>query len=229
MIKTILLALLVFTSTAFCDEVNLTKINTVVFRGTVSGSSIMKAQTELMELSKLRGKKNYPIYLVLDCPGGGIMEGDAFIQYAKTVPNVETITFFAASMCSGFVEALPGKLHIIESGVIMFHRAHAQVEGYLNEGELEEQVRFIKNIVTAFETRNSTRMQMTLPAYKARVATEWWLYGQEAVTDKAVDVVSNVTCSQSLVDKEETASVRTMFGEVDVTYSGCPLFRLPIK
>lgn len=226
--KKVLLTILLLSSFANAADINLTTSNTVVIRTVIDADSTTKAQLHLQELVKARGNSNSTIYLVLDCPGGGIIEGDAFIQYAKTIPNLETITVFAASMCSSIVEQLPGKRHITQNGVLMFHRAHAGIEGYLNEGELEEQVRFIKSIVTQMEQLNANRLKISLEQYRQRVYTEWWLYGSDALQSKAADDVVDIKCNQKLIDSRVTEEVRTMFGNLKLDYSGCPLFRAPI-
>lgn len=227
--KKFLVALLLTANSALAANISLNEKNTVVFRDNVNAKSVTEAQIALQNLVKLRGSKDYIIYLVLDCPGGSIVAGDAFVQYAKMIPNLETVTIFAASMCSAIAQQLPGKRHITENGISMFHRAHAQIEGYLNEGELEEALRFTKKMVfEGLESKNAKRMQMTDEAYKARVATEWWMYGSEAVEFKAADVVSDVSCSQTLTEQEQKVLLITMFGDFELIYSGCPLFRAPI-
>lgn len=110
--------------------------NTVYLQGEVSSRSMTDIQNNLLDLVLLRQKsgKSYPIYLVLDSPGGSIVAGEDFIQFAKTLKNVETITFFAASMASAIVEALPGNRLVVESGTMMFHRAAGGFQGQFENG-----------------------------------------------------------------------------------------------
>ena len=210
-------------------SIQLTPANTVVFRDEVTASSVSQVQQELAKLDKLRGNKNYPIYLVLDCPGGSIFAGQAFIEYAKTIKNLKTVTIFAASMCSGIVQQLQGERLAADNAVMMFHRAHAGVEGYLNDGELEEMVRFIKNVVLDMEIKNANRMGIDYQTYKNRIATEWWMYGSEVVTNKAADRSVALSCSSELIETKQVIEVETLFGSISVEFSGCPLFRSPIS
>jgi ATP-dependent protease ClpP protease subunit len=224
-----LLSTLLIGAAAQAAEIKLTTGNTVVFRGAVDGGSITKAQLKLAELATTRGKAQYPIYLVLDSPGGSIVAGDAFIQYAKTIPNVHTITIFAASMAAGIVESLPGKRYMAENGILMFHRASGSFEGQFEEGELESQLALWKHIVRSMEQRNADRLQIPLATYKQKVVNEYWLYGQQALVDKAADEMATITCSQQLTDERESVMQHVFVFSVKKEFSGCPLFRAPIS
>lgn len=209
--------------------IKLTTGNTVNFRGAVDGQSITSAQIKLSELISQRGKAGYPIYLVFDSPGGSIVAGDAFIQFAKMLPNVHTISIFAASMASGIVEAMPGRRYVTHNGIMMFHRASGTFQGQFESGEIEQQLEFFKKVVREMEMRNASRMLMTLEAYKDKVKDEYWLYGNDAVEKKAADELVNLECSPDLIKKRENSLVQSLFGSFNVSWSGCPLFRAPIQ
>lgn len=206
-------------------KVYLNEKNTVTFRGVVDPNSVAKAQTQLAEMVLARGKAKTKIYLVLDTPGGSIDAGMVFIEYAKSIPNLETVTIFAASMGSYFVQALPGKRNIISSGTLMFHRAYAGAEGYLEDGELEARVAYIKSIAQLLEAVNYNRIGLTKADYKQKVVTEWWMLGEMAVSAKTADEVVTIICSQGLIESKQTAIMQNMFFQAEVEYSGCPLFR----
>ncbi len=213
--KYILIALLavvgLFASTATSSSnksLELNEHNTMLYNAEVTGETVGIASEILQRLVDERGEQDYPIYLVLDCPGGSIYAGEQFIQYAKTIPNLHTVTVFAASMCAGFVEALPGKRYIVENGVLMFHRAQGGFEGYFEDGEVESQLALWKAIVRTMEIRNASRMSMSLADYKAKVVYEWWMYGAGAVESKGADELIDIKCTRELIE-----------------LGACPLFR----
>lgn len=211
------------------ERVVLTTQNTILFRGAVDGGSITAAQMKLAQLAAARGGKNYKLYLVLDSPGGSIVAGDAFIEFAKTIPNLETVSIFAASMAAGIVEALPGRRLITKNGVLMFHRASGSFEGQFEEGEIESQLAFWKTIVRSMEQTNADRMSMTLAQYKAKIVNELWLYGKDAVDGKAADAEADIVCTKELIDSRQLVEVRSLFFAASIQFSGCPLFRAPIQ
>jgi len=221
------LSILLAGALAQAKPIVLNTLNTVTFRGTVDGNSITEAQLALTRLVQLRGNADYTIYLVLDSPGGSIIAGDAFIQFAKTIRNLETISIFAASMASAIVEALPGKRYVTANGIVMFHRAAGQFQGYFEDGEIEAQLKMWKSIVRNMEEVNSSRIGISLQEYKSRVIGEYWLYGKEAVTANVVDETADILCSQELIKKREVVVAETIMGSMDTTWSGCPLFRIP--
>lgn len=226
--KFLLLALLVLSKPVFAEKLLLTTSNVVTYRGPVDEDSATSVLLELTDLVRARGKAMYPIYLVLDSPGGSITAGLDFIEYAKTLENVHTVSLFAASMAAGIVEALPGKRYITNSGVLMFHRAKGSMQGQFEEGELESELAFFKTIVLGMENTNAARCGLSLADYKAKVKDEWWMYGSQAVAQKAVDANVELVCSDALVDKRVVGSLATFFGAFKVSYSGCPLLRSPI-
>jgi ATP-dependent protease ClpP protease subunit len=202
--------------------------NTVTFRGVVNAGSVDSAMEKLEELDSKRGAKNYPLYLVLDSPGGSISAGLEFIEYAKSIKNLKTISIYAASMASAIVEALPGERLVLASGVLMFHRAKGGFEGQFEDGEVEAQLAFAKQIVRHMELTNAKRMSMSLKSYKEAVRNEYWLFGSQAVSKKAADQVVSITCTKDLISAKISSTQMSFFGPVATEYSRCPLFKKPI-
>jgi ATP-dependent protease ClpP protease subunit len=226
--KIILAIALLFSLPTYAEDVVLTTTNTVTIRGEISGVSVTKAMAELAYQNIRRGRAPYKIYLVLDSPGGSIYAGDAFIQFAKTIRDLETVTIFSASMAAGIVQALPGRRLVTENGILMFHRASGSFEGQFEDGEVESQLRLWKAIVRAMEVKNSTRMGMSLEEYKQKSKDEYWLYGTENVTSKAADAQVDIKCSRALIEQTENVVVESFFGVSTIKFSACPLFRSPI-
>lgn len=214
---------------ALSDTVLLNSKNTLTFKGIVDSASVVQMQLELAKLVVERGGKDYPIYLVLDCPGGSIYDGEQFIQFAKTVPNLKTISLFAASMCSGIVEGLPGDRLITDNGILMFHRARGEFSGQFEEGEVESQLKFWKAFVGGMEQRNADRMKLSLPEYKNKIKDELWLYGKDAVKQNAADKTVDILCSADLINSKSVQLIRGFLGTLKVTFSKCPTIRTPLN
>lgn len=213
----------------YAETVVLTKDNHVSFRGEVDGTSVTQASIKLLMLANARTDESKPIYLVLDCPGGSVYAGEQFIQTVKSIPNLKTVTLFAASMCAGFVEAIPGERLIAPHGVLMFHRASGSFEGQFEDGELEARLALWKTIVRSMEQRNADRMSMPIKEYKSAVKDELWLYGSQAVDKKAADKVVDITCAKELLETKTDQEVETIFGSMVLSYSNCPMFRSPLQ
>lgn len=221
------LAAMLFCGSLFGKTVELNQDNMVLLRNEINDSSITKVQLDLAKKVAKRGAKTYTIYLVLDSPGGSIDSGLNFIEFAKSVPNLETITIFAASMASAIVEALPGNRNALETGILMFHRAAGGVSGQFEDGELESRLAFYKKLVRNMEQTNADRMNITLETYKAKVKDEYWISGKDALKEKVIDDIVTVKCSDSLLNSSVVESFLFMgMFQIDVKFNGCPLVKL---
>ena len=130
--------------------------NCVNFRGPVTEVSALEVGAKVI---KLRQQTKGHIFLNIDSPGGSIMSGFDFIEMTKTIPKLHTVSFFAASMASAIVNALPGKRLITESGIHMYHRASGGFQGQFEEWELESRLNFFKSLVkNLLEKKNAVRM-----------------------------------------------------------------------
>lgn len=220
-------ALMLMCGIASAEPVKLGTANTVTIRGEISSESMIEAAKKLVHLDSIRGNRGYPIYLVFDSPGGDIVAGEEFIEIAKTLENVQTITVFAASMASAIVEAMPGRRLVLSSGILMFHRAAGQVSGQFETGEMESRLDFYKRFVRRMEQRNADRMSLSLKKYKSQVKDELWLTSGDAINKGAADEIVSLQCSQKLMDEKQTIVQDLMIYQVKLDYSGCPLFRTP--
>lgn len=224
----ILMCVLLTAGAVNAETVELGTANTVTLRGPIDDASIVKAASDLYKLVEVRGSRDYTIYIAVDSPGGDIESGENFIELVKTVPNVKTVTIFAASMASAIVQALPGERLMIDSGVQMFHRARGGVSGQFETGELESRLEFYKRFVRRMEIRNAKRMGMSLKFYKSLVKDELWMTSDDAIgiaADKVVDVV----CTKSLRDKVSTIEIDLGMFSIPLNFSGCPLLRMPVR
>lgn len=201
--------------------------NTITLRGPVTGSSVAKIMKQMKQLSRSLPKST-PIYLVLDTPGGSIVDGLDLIDFAKALPQkVHTVTLFAASMGFQIAQNLENR-YIITNGQLMSHRASvAGLSGQV-KGELETRYKMIRRSVDYLDFVAATRMGMKMADYEKMVVPEYWVYGFDAVGAKAADEQVLVKCGDSL-DGSEDIEYDTMFGPVTVTFSQCPLIKNPEK
>lgn len=224
----IMLATLLMGLPCAADSLKLSSTNSMVIRGFISSESMMQAQMQLAELVEKRAYAKYTIYIVFDSPGGSIIDGESFIQYAKTIRDVHTISIFAASMASAIVEALPGKRYITENGIMMFHRARGNFQGQFEAGEVESQLAFFKGVVLQMETRNANRLKLPIAVYKEKVKDEYWVSNTDAVKQNVVDAAADIVCTSELIKSKVATVQATPFGIYEIIWSGCPLFRSPL-
>ena len=208
---------------AEAKEIVFTTSNLCVIDSAINKATMRKTKVCLVDkMFKRRGKK-YPIYLYIDSPGGGVYTGVKFIEFAKSVRNLHTVTSYAASMAAAIVQQLPGKRYVMDSGLFMFHRAYGSFSGQMETGELESKIALWKRVVKQSESRQAKRIGITLREFKLRLINEWWLYGEDSVYANVADEVVDVRCSMKL--SKQTYKVRRfgLLRTYTVKYSRCPL------
>jgi len=200
--------------------------NTVTFRGEVNLGTVLEAQEQLIKLAINRGRAEYPIYLVIDSPGGSITDGLDFIRFAGAIRDIKTVTIFAASMASAIVEALPGERLMVENSALMFHRARGGVDGQFEDGELESRLIMIKRMVRRMEQVNADRLKLSLKDYKEKVKDELWMDENEALEQNGADRIVVLTCTPALINQSTIVSenIAGLF-TINFKFSACPLMR----
>lgn len=220
----ILFSIICCTAFAKNEELVLTEDNSIVFNQKVSTDYASKKTLEVMK----KAKKGIPLFLVLDTPGGSVTAGLAFIDAIKSLKvPVHTITIFAASMGYQFVQEL-GNRYITPSGTLMSHRgAVGGLSGQV-PGELNSRLNHIQSILNGMSSRAAARVGMSKQDYDAAIINELWVSGEDAVNSKHADKLVNVICDKNLTDGTYTETLNTIFGQVSLVFSKCPLISTPI-
>ena len=198
------------------EDVVLSPLNTVSIRDVIDFNSVNKAMIELAKLNAVRGLASYPLYLVINSPGGSIDAGMTFINFAKNIRNLKTLTIFGASMASAIAQQLPGERLIIGTGTMMFHRASSQCRGSVENGEMETCLEYTKAIVQDLESKNSIRIGISIKDYKEKVVAEWWIFGDNNVRANTADRVVNLICAMNLIKLNDSG--RSACPLIDVLY-----------
>jgi len=209
------------------DVLVLSKKNTIVFRNVVTDRSASATARKALELSNALDDSKTPLYLFLDTPGGSIMAGMDLINTLKALPReVKTVSNFAASMGFQIAQNL-GDRYVTPTGVMMSHRAYMGLEGQ-TPGEFESRQKLWKGILRQMDQTVADRMKLDFDTYRAMIKDELWVSGQEAIEKNVADKVILVTCDNSLKGTY-TETIMTIFGNVKLQWSECPLIAFPIS
>jgi ATP-dependent protease ClpP protease subunit len=175
-------------------KIVLNESNFCMLNEDVNVDSMRQLKICLVSQQLFRNSVKDPIYLIINSPGGSIYAGLDFIRFAKDIPNLHTVSIFAASMASAIVEALPGKRYAVEGSIMMFHRAKGAFSGQFADGEVEQRLKLWRQIVESMEITNATRIGISLKEYKDRVKDEYWVYGSDNVKLNIIDQEVKIVC-----------------------------------
>lgn len=226
--KKFLLCMLLTISTCFAGEVVLTKNNTAVLRGPVTSGSVADVMAQLSELNK-KGQRSDPIYLILQTPGGSVMDGLNLIQYMNSLDRpVHSVANFAASMGFHILQNSNKRL-ITKYGTIMSHRASGGFQGDIPQ-QVKSRFKHITDLLDKMDEQvvSRTNGKFTKKSYTELIRDEYWGVGTNAIKDGFVDEVVSLKCDETL-DGNSTKVVVTLFGPISATFSNCPLITEPLN
>lgn len=219
--KLLILAALLLSLSAQSEPIILTKDNLVSINSQIDTRSVTDASMAIQKLNASESKE--PIYLVLNTPGGSVFDGIDFIRFARTSRRpIHTVTLFAASMGFQIVEALPGTRYIVDSGVLMSHRASVGGIGGQYPGELNVRVDFLGEITRELDAGVAKRSGMSLKQYQELIHDEYYATPVKAIKDRFADEVAQVSCDESIAGTY-IVSLPSVFGTIEVEYAKCPL------
>ena len=206
----------------------LTTDNTITLNGPVTNKSVQEVELAAKELDATL-KSGYPIYLVLNTPGGSIQSGLELIEFLNSLNRpVRTVTIFAASMGWQIVQHL-GNRYILNYGVLMSHKASGGFSGEF-PGQLDSRLSFWKRRLYLMDkvTVARTKGKQTLKSYYGMMENELWLGGQDSVRLGYADRVIKMSCSKQLADKRQIITITTFFGSFKLKFSACPTVTGPV-
>lgn len=209
---------------AQAEKIELKATNTVSFNDVVEEQSITLL---LFEIAKLDATlpEGEPIYLVLNTPGGEIVWGLEFIEYIENQKRpIHTITLFAASMGFHMAQSL-NKRYVIESGVLMSHKARGGFQGEF-PGEASARMDHWLKRVKRLDIKAAQRGGKSFNKYRELVQDEYWCEGQECVDEGFADKVAKVSCDKSLDGYFARTKKQMFMGHLiqfKAIYASCPL------
>ncbi|MEM4379578.1 MAG: ATP-dependent Clp protease proteolytic subunit [Thermoplasmatales archaeon] len=195
--------------------------NAVVLRGEVTGESVAKLSTQILETS------GDTLNLYISSPGGSIIAGMQLINVLKSSgKKVNCIASIAASMAFVILQACDTR-QVMDSSILMQHVASYGLKG--DAPNNLSRVKFIHKMLKDMDEAQASRLGMDLKEFRGKIRNDWWLFGKESVEVKAADNVIQVTCTPELAKKRITEKFTVFIFKVKVVWSGCPIIEEPLE
>jgi ATP-dependent protease ClpP protease subunit len=168
------------------------------------------------------------MYIYISSPGGSVMALNDFkgIMRASGKKFI-CIVDFAASAAFTLTQMCDLRLVSEYNSTLMQHQASFGL-GRADQNNQESFYNYIKTLLSEFTENEAARLGYTPSQYMDIVRHDWWLTGKQAVEATAADGFANTICTPRLLKEENIVIFPTMFGDIEVTYSKCPLIKAPI-
>lgn len=213
-----ILALILVTSTAFAQKettkpnnyINIDGKKTERVVGLIGEVSEFSANHVIDTLKTLDKAENAQIYLIIDSPGGSVIDGYRIINQMKNTKSpltcvVDMQAYSMAAIMLTYCKAV----FMNPYGSIMHHSASFQISG--STEQVVSRVNWIVKQLTEFDEEVAKNLNMTYAEYKAKTVKEWWLTAKEALEAKVVDrLLPSLDYSYSM--PEEANILELLFG-----------------
>lgn len=176
-------------------------------------------------------QRTYPdvMYVYIASPGGSVAAGERMVEEMQ-LRNYTCVVDSAYSMAFALVQAC-ARRWIRSSGTMMQHR----ISVHDVSGDLAAVLSLLHHtdaIRQRLDAMQAARVGLTVDAFVAKTATDWWLDATTAVEAGCADTVVGITCSRELaaqrVQRTETTVVGFLATATVREYSACPLVHEPV-
>jgi ATP-dependent Clp protease protease subunit len=202
-------------------DITLTPDNTIVLKGKIDYLTVAEVSDKILT------HPEDELYLFIDSPGGQIFPG---LQLANILENtdkeVTCIANIAASMAFIIMQHCDERL-VMDHSIMMQHVASYGLRG--QEPNNYSFSKFFRKMVKQIIKKQADKIGMSYGEFYRKTRNDWWLFGEDIVSWNVADEIVTVACSSAMSKVTIKKSIRSLFWNIEVTYSGCPLISAPIK
>lgn len=175
---------LAFSLTIIPDDVIEPKNDLVIINEAINQELSDKIVLKLHELQSVN--KDKPIYLLLDSPGGEVIEGARIIDsMAASKRPVYTVAMGEAASMAAIIHSYGVKRYMLPNSILMYHFISGSYSGDVVHVTSRLHVaqmlntRYIKHISEVSSVKEETLNQ--------KLMVEWWVAADEAIEQKLID------------------------------------------
>ena len=143
------------------------------------------------ELKALESKSNEPIYLLIDSPGGSVLDGTEVISQmeASTAPVYTVCTRLCASMAA-MIHSYGTRRFAEDRAILMYHPASGAAEGQVPNmvSQLTTLTRYTDKMVANIVARS----KVTKDEYNKLTAYELWIDSEDSLQKGLIDGIVQV-------------------------------------
>lgn len=143
-------------------------------------------------LAKLNAESSEDITLLINSPGGSVIHGSRLISAMQTSKSkIKTVCLSMCASMAFIIHQYGSERLALDRAILMSHPASV---GY--EGDVDRIMSFIGTIqryTNKLEAEVAKRMGISFSEYKQKIQNEYWVDAEDALKDKVVDGLVNLT------------------------------------
>lgn len=174
-------------------------------------------------IKQVLSSKKQDMTMFIKSPGGSIDSGMELIQ----AMHASGKTFIcvaeeAISMAFVTLQLACTKRVVLENSTLMQHQAAYGLPGRPERNQ-HNLVRFIEKTINTIEKKQAARLGLTTEAFKEKTNNDWWMDGDEAIENKAADVMQAAVCTPELAASTHIETRQIFVFQIQGEVSDCPL------
>lgn len=163
-------------------EVDLSADRQVYIQGVIEASNSYAAVKQILDL----GKSPEPIYIILNSPGGSVLDGAMVISAMEAAKGpVNTICVSMCASMAAMIHQYGTKRYMYDRSVLMFHPAAGGFEGTLDQ--MNSRLNLFKNYTLKLEQNVARRSGISWETYKAKSLVELWIDAEDSLSQGFAD------------------------------------------
>lgn len=209
-------------------QVLLTPDNHVILNGEVTAESVDKV---VSNLDRLMNNNLTEVGLFISSGGGSVLAGNRLIDQINYLQTnnvtVSCVADRAFSMAFAILQHCNNR-YVMRSSIVMQHQmSTGNIGGSFRN--IISYIDFMKQLNENLDTHQAERLGLSVVDFREKTEHDWWLLGHHIITENVADEVVVIGCSPGLYSINTTFTAKTLFFDVKVTLSGCPLIKTPLS
>jgi ATP-dependent protease ClpP protease subunit len=166
------------------------------------------------------------VYLYLQSPGGSVFAGMKAVSYIRSTPKkIVCIVDVAISMAAVILSVCDERVSTSNS-IYMQHVTSYSIP-QMAAPNAESFQKFLARSAYLMDIAQAARIGISYQAFKSLTRNDWWLMGEDLVTQRVADRATQVTCTRKAISSVIEETFNTPFGSLLVSWSACPLISAP--
>lgn len=176
---------------------NLDEQRTILILGEIGNNALTAAQT----IKELEDQSNDPIYLILDSPGGSVIDGNVLVSAIESSSApVYTVCHRICASMAAVIHQYGKQRMMVDRSVLMFHQASASSQGTIDE--MKSMTDFLYNYIEKTERFIANRADMPYEQYKLSNMKNIWIDSEDATQKKFNDQIISINIQSSEIVSE---------------------------